>query len=243
MKKRRRKSTVARVRRFWLPIGLFAAVVIAAVAFVVTWPGFDPKAIEVRGNHRVASSEILARASIAPHESIWLQNTHAMARRIEAIPDIATARVHRMPPASVTIAVSERTPYAVLRSGGDVAPLDHDLRVLAPEALDASWPVFALPFGPELSPGTYVRTREISLLRATYDTMAARGMPPRELTFDRFGGVVVTLRGGRQLLLGNEEDLGEKLTLAKAILAQVVGSQRRVRAIDLRAPGAPVLVY
>ena len=64
------------------------------------------------------------------------------------------------------------------------------------------------------------------------------------LALDRFGGLVVTMRDGRtRCFLAAQNDLGEKLTLADAILKQVVGRQRRVAAIDLRAPAAPVLVY
>ncbi len=46
-----------------------------------------------------------------------------------------------------------------------------------------------------------------------------------------------------RVLIGQESDLGQKLTLVDAILAQVVRGQRRVAAIDVRAPAAPVVVY
>jgi DNA-binding transcriptional regulator YdaS (Cro superfamily) len=44
-------------------------------------------------------------------------------------------------------------------------------------------------------------------------------------------------------LLGPQSDLAQKLTLVDAILAQVVHGQRRIAAIDVRAPGTPVVVY
>lgn len=226
-----------------MPVVLITALVLAGAGFAATWPGFDPRAVAVRGNHRVARSEILARAAVAPRVSIWLQNTNAMARRIVAIPDIATASVHRTPPASMTIVVSERAPYALLRSGEEIVLVDRALRVLSPETADGDWPVFVLRAGLDLSPGAFVLTPQSAELRSAYDTMTAHGLPAEELSFDTFGGLVVTLRQGPRLLLGDASDLGEKLSLAKAILAQVVGAQRRVSAIDLRAPGAPVLVY
>jgi hypothetical protein len=73
--------------------------------------------------------------------------------------------------------------------------------------------------------------------------MSAHAVVPSELAFDRFGGVVATLPDGVRLLLGSESDLNRKLTLAKAIRAQVVTQVRPVAAIDLRAPATPVLVY
>ena len=97
--------------------------------------------------------------------------------------------------------------------------------------------------GADLTPGEYLRDARRNRLRDAYEAIAARRIIPLELHFDRYGGLVVTIQGGLRLLLGSENDLAEKLTLADAILAQVVGRQRRVAAIDLRAPAAPVLVY
>jgi len=94
-----------------------------------------------------------------------------------------------------------------------------------------------------LTPGSFVHSSEAVTLRSAFETMAARKIVPVELGFDRYGGLVVTMRGGLRLLLGGEADLSQKLTLADAILTQIVTRRRRVAAIDLRAPSAPVLVY
>ncbi len=240
---RRRRSPAARIRPFWMPIAFCVALALAGLAFAATWTGFDPKRIVVQGNRRVAGSEILTRAAIAPRESIWLQNTGAMVRRIQAIPYVDTAAVHRRPPASVTIVVSERTPFAILRSGDNIALVDRALRVLTLEVPDDPLPIFVMRSVLELSPGEFVKTHDAIELRETYEAMAARQIVPAQLGFDRFGGVVATLHGGLRLLFGPENDLGRKLMLADAILSQVVGRERRVAAIDLRAPGTPVLVY
>ncbi len=226
-----------------MPIALGAAVVAGGLAFAAAWPGFNPKKIAVTGNRIVSRGEIVTRAAIAPRVSIWLQNTGAMARRIEAIPYIASARVGRIPPASIRIVVAERTPIAVLLSGWDAVLVDRALRVLEPAGVGDTLPVLVLQPGVGFTPGEYVRTRDAIALRDAYEALAARQIVPVELGFDRFGGLVATMRGGLRLLLGGTNDLDRKLTLANAILAQVVGRQRRVAAIDLRAPSAPVLVY
>ena len=225
-----------------MPIAICALFLLVALGVAATWPGFDPKRITVSGNRRVRSDEILSRAAIPPHVTIWLQNTGAIARRIEAIPYIGSAAVARRLPASMRIAVVERAPFAILRSGYEAAVVDHSLRVLEP-ADDQHLAELVIAPGANLVPGAYVKTREAFELRSAYDTVASTRIVPVELTFDRFGGLVVTTRGGLKLLLGTESDLEHKLTLADAILAQVVTRQRRVAAIDLRAPAAPVLVY
>ena len=121
--------------------------------------------------------------------------------------------------------------------------VDRDLRVLEPATGDETLPIFVVESSADVTAGEYLRTRDTIELRDAYEAIAARRIIPLELRFDRFGGLVVTIQGGLRLLLGTQNDLGAKLTLADAILSQVVGHQRRVAAIDLRAPAAPVLVY
>jgi len=171
----------ARLRPFWLPIVFCAAVVAGALAAAATWPGFQPQRIAVTGNHRVPRDEILAEAAIAPHVSIWLQNTRAMAARIERIPYVATAAVQRFPPASLRIVVAERVPYAVVRSGGGEAVVDRGLRALSPADSSAELPVFVLEPGVQLSPGTFVRGNSARELRDAYETTRARGFAPVEM--------------------------------------------------------------
>jgi cell division protein FtsQ len=240
---RRRRSPLARLRPFWMPLALGGALVLLSLGIAATWPGFYPTRIAVIGNHRVARTEILARAAIAPHVSVWFQNAGAMATRIGQIPYVATVRVHRLPPGEILIVVSERVPFAVLRSGSDDVVVDRDLRVLEPAAGDGGLPLLVVEPGLDFTPGAYVRTRDAIELRDAYAAIAAAQIVPARLAFDHFDGLVVTLDNGLELLLGTQDDLDRKLVLANAILKQVVGRERRVAAIDLRAPAAPVLVY
>ena len=73
--------------------------------------------------------------------------------------------------------------------------------------------------------------------------MIAAHVVPLELTFDRYGGLVATVRGGIRILFGDDADLEKKLTLVNPILSQLVRARGRVDAVDLRAPSTPVLVY
>jgi cell division septal protein FtsQ len=226
-----------------MPIVLFAVLVVAGLAVTATWPGFVTKRIVVSGNERVSRGEILTRARVAAHVSIWLQNTGAIAKRIEAIPFVDVARVRRIPPATIRIVITERRPFAVLRSGDEAALVDRALRVLEPAAGAASYPELIVEPGVTFEPGEFVRRPNALALRDAYEQIDAGKIVPVSLQYDKFGGLVVTIRGGLRLLLGAQSDLSQKLTLADAILSQVVSRQRRVAAIDLRAPSAPVLVY
>lgn len=242
--KRRKPSAAARVRPFWMVICVAVILLAGALVFGVTYSGFDARYVSVSGNNHVSRSEILERAAIAPNVSIWLQNTAAIAHRLEGIPYVATARVGQIPPATMRIRVVERAPFAVIHSGYDDALVDRSLRVLEEPVSEATaLPVFVVQDTTDLSPGSFVQTHDAIALRDAYQTLVGAKIAPAALAFDRFGGLVVTLHGGMQLLLGTQNDLARKLTLANAILAQVVTRRAQVSAIDLRAPSAPVLVY
>lgn len=240
---RRRPSLAGRVRPFWMPIAALAAVTLVGLAAAATWPGFYPRSVAVVGNEHVARAQILSRARILPHRSIWLQNTGAMATRIAAIPQIAGVWIHRIPPATIRIAVSERQPFAILRSGMESVVVDHELRVLWTSVGNERLPQLVLKTGFQLSDGQFVTARDALALRDAYDAIAAKRMPVDALTLDAYGGLVVTLQDGLRVLLGQETQLPQKLSLVEAILTQVVRTQRRVAAIDVRAPGTPVVVY
>lgn len=241
--KRVKRSAAARIRPFWIMFALAGILSVAAGAFFTMWSGFDPSHVAVTGNRRVSSSEILRVADIPANRSIWLDNTKAIAARIRTIPYVGKASIHRLPPASLTIAVSERAPFAVLRSDGRIAVVDRELRVLSPAAGDELLPAFVLTLHGSLAPGTFVTARDASVLRDVYTTMASGGLTPAMLAFDRYGDVIAEVSGTPRLLLGQPDDIGRKVRLITAILAQVVHRRQSVSAIDVRAPATPVVVY
>ena len=143
--RRRKLPAVRRLRPFWLPLSLLAVVAACAGAFLVAWPGFAPQRVSVTGNRLVSASEIARRAHVEANVNMWLQNTGAMAARVAAIPYVSRVHVYRVPPATVLIAVRERAPFAVVRSGDDAAIVDRDLRVLVPATGTETLPAFVLP--------------------------------------------------------------------------------------------------
>ncbi|HEY1653699.1 MAG TPA: FtsQ-type POTRA domain-containing protein [Candidatus Tumulicola sp.] len=242
--RRRKPSPTARVRPFWVPIAVAALTSLGAGAFVVSWSGFRPRQIVVTGNAIVPRAEILARAAISGNVNMWLQNTGAIADRVRTIPYVSSARVFRLPPASIVIVVRERVPFAVVASGDSVAAVDRDLRVLQTVAGDRPMPRFVLDV-PEgaLQPGRFLTEAKALAMRDDYEAMIAAHVVPLQLQYDRYDGLVATVRGNVRILFGDDGDLEKKLPLVDPILAQVVRKQQRVAAVDLRAPRTPVLVF
>ncbi|HEY8296920.1 MAG TPA: FtsQ-type POTRA domain-containing protein [Candidatus Baltobacteraceae bacterium] len=242
---RRKPSPAARLRPFWI---LFAIVLVAAAGgayYGATWPGFFPRTVRVIGNTSVPGGEILARAAIATDRNVWLQNTRAAARRVEAIPYVATARVRRSLPAGVTIEITQRVPYAVIAvaSSGSRALVDHDLRVLSLDAPPSTLPIFALKRLPVVNAGVFLKIESVRQMRGDYDALLAGHVIVSRLSFDRFGDLQATTRAGVRILFGDRDELAKTIPLIDPILSQVSRSGRPIAAVDLRAPSTPVVVY
>lgn len=207
--------------------------------YLATWPGFRIRHIIVLGNHRVSTHAIVARAAIDRHLNAWLQNIAAAASRVAAIPDINQVTIKRGFPASLLILVTERVPFARLRAGGETAVIDRELRVLqAPAAAALPQLIVRVALPPA---GKFIQDEAVARLRDDYERLTGAHVVVAALRYDHFGDLTADTPRGVKLLLGDDEDLARKIALIGPILSQTAG--KRIAAIDLRAPGTPVVLY
>ncbi len=245
-KRRRRPSPVRRLQPFWLLWLVALGAGVAAATFLTTWSALYPHTVDVLGNRVVSRDEILARAAVDYQKNMWLQSASAMESRVDAIPYVKSTTVHRRPPDTLVVDVTERVPYAFLDVGDSRVTVDHDLRALQtgePEALSTSLPAFRIRAAQPPAPGTFVTDAGAQTLRANTDALLAAHLDPATLELDRFGDVTVRLRNGMYILLGDQEKMAQKIALIDPILTQVDRGKRPVVAIDLRAVNTPVVVY
>jgi cell division protein FtsQ len=241
--KRRKKNAAARLRPFWILIGFLILLGVAVAAGAVLWPGFTPKAIVVSGNRNASREDIVAKAAIAPNVNVWLQNPRAIEARVASIPYVATVHVHRVPPATIAIDVTERIPFAVVTEGSQAVLVDRDLRVLQPANAPSDLVTFTLAPGSDLGPGAFLKSDDALRLKTAYDQLIAAQVVPIALGYDKFDGLVATMRGGIRVMLGDDDEMARKIALIDPILAQVVRKGKPADAIDLRAPNTPVVEY
>src|SRR5690348_8259902 len=78
-------------------------------------PRFALRGISVSGEAHTAVTDVVAAAAFENGANVWLLDTGAASRRIEALPWVATAAVHRTWPNRVSVWVTERR--AVVRLG------------------------------------------------------------------------------------------------------------------------------
>lgn len=82
---------------------------------VVQSPFFPVKEVTISGNHRTSKQEILTLAGLSEPANLFQVNLFTMEKRIVSHPWIAAASVHRSFFSTVTIAIVEQHPLAIVR--------------------------------------------------------------------------------------------------------------------------------
>ena len=246
-KRRRRRSNpslAARLRRYWLLVATVVVIAMLGAAWFVTTPSLHLEKLTVTRLTYVSRQEILAQAAIDPHANVWLMNRGAVQGRIEAIPYILRARVHRSPAAKVWIDVAEREAEGCVRdAAGETYTIDAALRVLDTSCAAPAGSRYVVRSVLAAEPGAFLDDTELLRLQKDARALAATGEHYHAFAHDTFGELVATLSGGIDVRFGDEDDLDRKQRLIGPILAQLGPRATDVRVVDLRAPATPVVEY
>jgi cell division septal protein FtsQ len=241
--RRGRPLLVVAIRRYAAVLAFAALLLGGAAIWAWNWQGFRVRAIEVAGNRVVPSAEIVRGAAIDRGSNLWLQSRRRMIERIEAIPYVGQAVIHRRLPADVTIVVSERRPAGCLDTGRGEVTIDSANRVLQTGCADPEEVRYAAARRAQIPPGSFVDDAKLNQLETDEHAAEASGLLMRRLSFDRYGSLEIVLDNGITLRFGDDATLGEKLPLVRPILDAVAKKQASVRAVDLRAATTPVVQY
>lgn len=183
---------------------LFAYVALDFTGFVHDPTRFTVPHIQVRGNTRVTSEDVIATARLAPSVSLWAWPLAEIETRVERHARIARATVLRDFPDRLVIEVEEREP-AVLLLGDPLMEVDGEGIVLGPYESGRS-PVRPVVTGhglTDLTPGDRIEDPGVQhalAIAASYERSAShRRIPLAEIALDRPGGPVVWLDPGVQV--------------------------------------------
>jgi cell division protein FtsQ len=234
------------LRAFWL-IGLFFCALLGVGVYkLFLWPGFHIARIEANGAHMVTREEVVRKAAFDADVNLWLQNARAAERRVEIIPYVATARVHRGFPASVRIDIVERRPDGCVQAeNGERFTVDGEGRVLEAECERVSAPLYRVPGIREaLEPGTFLRSPRLARLQS--DAHGLERLEPGTFlafTLDGFDQFEAIMGSGVVVRFGADADLASKARLVAPILAATAERAREIKTVDVRAIAAPVVEY
>lgn len=107
-------------RRRTVVVVVAATVLVAVtVVWIVAFSSvLGVKTIEVRGAHVLTAAKIRAAADVGTGTPLVRVDTVAVARRVERLADVASARVSTSFPTTLVITVDERQPVGYVRRGG-----------------------------------------------------------------------------------------------------------------------------
>lgn len=246
-RRRSRRSIGKLVRRFWILAVLLVVFIGWGASRIVALPAFRVTSVAVTGlsaGSHVSRADVIARAAIDTQSNVWLLDRGAIARRIEAIPYVASAHIVVRPPAAVTLDIRERPIDGCVRDGAfHSLTIDADRRVLDDRCDAADALRYDVRTRLDVRPGAYVRDRELIALQDDRRALGPAGDSYRTYSHDPFGELVATLRDGVVVKFGEDDDLDRKERLVGPILAQVGGAGRPIRALDVRAVATPVVEY
>lgn len=198
--------------------------------------------VRVVGANRLTTDQVREAANLRLGTSTLRLRLDRAEARVEDLPLVAEADIRRVDPLTVEITVTEREPAMMVVAGNRAVLLD-ETGVLLLEGRDPDLVVIDVPAptplpalgerpGPDTALGNAVAFhQELSgPLRAEIVRYRASG--PRDLEAELAGGV--------RAILGEAVRVDEKVRALGAVLEDL--GTESVSAIDVRAPGAPVVI-
>jgi cell division protein FtsQ len=241
-----RIEIVGRVGLALLVLGI--AVVVAYLASIAA---ADPRLalgeVNVTGAVRAGSDAVLTAAALPRGTNVWLLDTAAAQRRVEALPWVSSARVERSWPNQVAISVVERAPVARLALAlGGYALLDGAGRVLeigTSDRADAKLPLLRVRPAPvDIAAGALESEQAASDALAAAQRLQRLGVRITEVQSEPATGISVTTSARLRVLFGDMTDLERKVALFNAI-TQRIAHPDEVAYVDVRSPSAPTVQY
>lgn len=197
-------------------------------AAVTSWCGLAIENVQITGQSETSEVDVLSQLALGDYPSLVTFDVDAGKARIEAMPWVKEARIKKLYPDTLQIAITERSPFAIWQhDGGVVSLIDKDGKVIID---DVGERYSRLPF--VVGDGAEARAQEYVDL--------VEGVP--ELKNRIHAGVLISNRrwnvvldNGVQLLLP-EKDPGGALVAVAALDTQNNLLSRDISAVDLRAP-------
>lgn len=216
---------------------------LAVLVLHLSW--FRVSHIEVRGAARSGVADVQAAARVGLHQPLLSVDIGLVARRVERLPWVDTARVAKSWPSGLVVTVVERTPAAEVADGSRWALVDSTGRVLVVDTAPVAGLVTLTWSGAPPAPGGQLpaRSRAPLAVAAGLRSLARPGpdvpAPVVSVAAEAGGGVAVNLADGAVVDLGAPVDLTAKLTSLATLESEVDLSG--VKTVDLRVAGQPVL--
>lgn len=231
---------------FWGCLLVVLVVFITAYTLLQS-PYFNVGEIEVKGNHRVGSDEVISLSGLLTGENIFKLDLKEAEGRIGSLPLIKTVKIKRELPSRILITVVERKPLVLIPVDSRYILVDEEgVCLYEGDVADAEIPIitgFSLPRTP--LPGEVVRGKNLltglSVVKELPEQLAS-GLS--EVNVSGLGRQVVLYTiDGVQCRLGQPEQVAEKGDLLLQVMNKLKRENKNILYIDLSVVGRPVVKY
>jgi cell division protein FtsQ len=241
---RRRRVEVARQvgrRRRRLLVAVLVLVALAGGGLALVHSSvFGARHVQITGASRVTDAEVLRASGLSNAPPLIDISADAVAKRIEALAWVRTARVTLSWPSTVRISVTERVPVAVVRGpGAGWSVLDSSGRVLERTLQPPAGLPVVVSAAPPPAPGQTVAKATVQLAVVAAAMPASMVAQCRDIAASA-NGPVVDLTDSVAALIGNTTALRDKFVALATVLAH--GGLQGIGTIDVRVPSAPLLL-
>lgn len=203
-------------RKYPIVIGAAAVLVLVVVWIVAFSPVLGVRTVTITGTHSLTVAQVRSAAAVGHGAPLIRLDTAAVRRRIEALPDVASATVSVSYPSTVSIEVTERIPVGYLTTGSaSYVLVDRSgAQYRTVSAVPAGLPRFAVPLGASArAAGQAVSVVAGALSPAVLAELA-------EISADSPAAITLVLRDGRTVAWGTDERSQQKAALLPAVLSQ-----------------------
>ncbi|WP_457797331.1 cell division protein FtsQ/DivIB [Methylocystis sp. S23] len=188
--------------------------------------GFDISAVTIAGQSRLTERELLDASGVGPKNSLPFLDANAVRERLMAVPLVKSARVMKLYPNRLVVAIEERQPHALWQREGRVSVISED-GVAIDELRDERY--LGLPF--VVGEGAQKRLPEFLQLLKGMEDLAQRVkagvmVAGRRWDIEMTNGVVVKLP---------EENPGPAVETLKRLQREARILDKDVMSVDLRA--------
>jgi cell division protein FtsQ len=204
----------------------------AGVAYLVVMsPILDVDKVAVSGQQHVNQMQVRTAAGVHRGDHLLLVDTGAIAKRVERIPWVRTAKVQRDLPGTLRITITEYVPAAYVRVTGGVMLIAANGRVIARAADAPAGAVEILGVRRAPTPGDQLAPPDAAGVVPHLPPSLARQVAAVSVTD---GGFALEMRGGGEIRLGNSSALAAKAASAQAVLDHLAGTHYSY--IDVSTP-------
>ena len=225
--------TLRRRRGLALLIGIPVMLALAFWAMTYT-PVFRARHIRVEGAGALTADDVRTLAEVDGSTNVVHLDREAVVRRLEDNPWVAEASVRVELPNTLILNVTQRRPVGVIDALGERGILASDATVLPPaDGVPQGLPVVRAALG---APDDDQRRAAASLLDVLDPVVTKRvGV----VSVGQDGLVVLHLRSGTTVQMGEAGDEGAKAEALRAVLRWASSSGVELTSIDVSAPTAP----